>query len=80
MEWGQIRVSFEQQRDDADDVRAGEAVAGQALIAAAEPGGADVDARRGQFDDLAVAKAEMKRIGLFRFRNRDQRGLKNGRK
>ncbi len=76
----EIWVTLDKAGDDAGDVRTGKAVAGQVAVAAAEPGGADVDARSRKLDHFAVMKAEFERIGLFALDDRDQRRREDRRK
>src|SRR5690349_1227741 len=49
LKWRQVRISFHDESDDADDVGAGEAIACQLAVAAAGPGCAHLHAGR---DDL----------------------------
>ena len=63
---------FQEEGNDADDVRAGEAVAGEVSIAAVEPRGPYIYAGSGQLNDLAKVKTEVQRIGLFALYHRNE--------
>lgn len=57
-------MGFEQKGDDADNMRAGETVARQIFVSAVEPCGADINAGRGQFNNLAEFETEIQIVPL----------------
>lgn len=64
---------FKQERDDTNNVRTSEAVAGQVSMAVAQPCGSHVHAGRRKLDHFSISETKVQWIRLFAFNDRDQR-------